>query len=103
MSMRGLELRGRCSCRVMSNVGCIFVCAQTLSSRLEFVEHFSIWCREVKENLALLDELEQAARAVKGSERSWQRAGHEYTLWLDGEEVMTLKASISNPRWNNKA
>ena len=43
---------------------------------------------EVKENLALLDEVEQAARAVKGSERSWQRAGHEYTLWLDGEEVM---------------
>ena len=25
---------------------------------------------------------------VKGSERSWQRAGHEYTLWMDGEEVM---------------
>ncbi|EHY69133.1 hypothetical protein SEHO0A_00158 [Salmonella enterica subsp. houtenae str. ATCC BAA-1581] len=43
---------------------------------------------EVKENLALLDEVEQAARTVKGSERSWQRAGHEYTLWLDGEEVM---------------
>lgn len=37
---------------------------------------------EVKENLALLDEVEQAARTVKGSERSWQRAGHEYTLWL---------------------
>ena len=35
-----------------------------------------------------LDEVEQAARTVKGSERSWQRAGHEYTLWLDGEEVM---------------
>ena len=33
---------------------------------------------EVKENLALLDEVE----------RSWQRAGHEYTLWMDGEEVM---------------
>ncbi|MDU7647627.1 MAG: YacL family protein [Klebsiella michiganensis] len=30
----------------------------------------------------------QAARTVKGSERSWQRVGHEYTLWLDGEEVM---------------
>ncbi|SUX87321.1 Uncharacterised protein family (UPF0231) [Citrobacter koseri] len=43
---------------------------------------------EVKENLALLDEVEQAARALKGSERSWQRAGHEYTLWMDGEEVM---------------
>ncbi|MCZ7836302.1 MULTISPECIES: protein YacL [Atlantibacter] len=43
---------------------------------------------EVKENLALLDEVEQAAQAVIGSERQWQRAGHEYTLWLDGEEVM---------------
>ena len=40
---------------------------------------------EVKGNLALLDEVEQAARTVKGSERSWQRAGHEYTLWLDGD------------------
>lgn len=37
---------------------------------------------EVKDNLALLDEVEQAACTVKGSERSWQRAGHEYTLWL---------------------
>jgi len=43
---------------------------------------------EVKENLSLLDEVEQAARTVKGSERSWQLAGHEYTLWMDGEEVM---------------
>ncbi|QED70869.1 UPF0231 family protein [Escherichia coli] len=43
---------------------------------------------EVKENLALLDEVEQAAHALKGSERSRQRAGHEYTLWMDGEEVM---------------
>ncbi len=43
---------------------------------------------EVKENQELLDEVEQAARTVKGSERHWQRTGHEYTLWLDGEEVM---------------
>lgn len=42
----------------------------------------------MKEDLALLDEVEQAAKTVKGSERSWQRAGHEYTLWMDGEEVM---------------
>ena len=42
---------------------------------------------EVKENLALLDEVEQAAHALKGSERSWQRAGHEYTLWMDGERM----------------
>ena len=43
---------------------------------------------EVKENLALLDEVEDAARTLKGSERSWQREGHEYTLRMDGEEVM---------------
>ncbi|EDP8644043.1 protein YacL [Salmonella bongori] len=43
---------------------------------------------EVKENLSLLNEVEQAAHALKGSERSWQRAGHEYTIWMDGEEVM---------------
>ncbi|MBK4713995.1 MULTISPECIES: protein YacL [Tenebrionibacter/Tenebrionicola group] len=43
---------------------------------------------EVKDNLALLDVVEQAAQSVKGTERTWQRAGHEYTLWLDGEEVM---------------
>ncbi|MDI8746346.1 hypothetical protein MJM83_32285, partial [Salmonella enterica subsp. enterica serovar Montevideo] len=41
---------------------------------------------EVKDNLSLLDEVEQAARTVKGSERSWQRAGHEYTIWMDGED-----------------
>ncbi len=32
--------------------------------------------------------MEQAAHALKGSERSRQQAGHEYTLWMDGEEVM---------------
>ena len=43
---------------------------------------------EVKDNLPLLDDVEQAARDLKGTERSWQRVGHEYTLWMDGEEVM---------------
>ncbi len=52
---------------------------------------------EVKGNLALLDEVEQAARTVKGSERSWQRAGHEYTLWLDGEEVMIRANQLGFP------
>ena len=52
-------------------------------------EVFGHWVNEeVKENLALLDEVEQAAHALKGSERTWQREGHEYTLWMDGEEVM---------------
>ena len=43
---------------------------------------------EVKGNLELLAQVEQAAAEVKGSERQWQLTGHEYTLWLDGEEVM---------------
>ncbi|HEX4500039.1 MAG TPA: protein YacL [Scandinavium sp.] len=43
---------------------------------------------EVNDNLALLDEVEQAAQTVKGTENSWQQTGHEYTVWLDGEEVM---------------
>ncbi len=37
---------------------------------------------EVKENRPCLDEVEQAAHALKGSERSRQRAGHEYTPWM---------------------
>ena len=36
---------------------------------------------EVKENLALLDEVEDAARTLKGSERSWQRARSECQLF----------------------
>ncbi|KOC88437.1 protein YacL [Winslowiella iniecta] len=43
---------------------------------------------EVKENLALLDEVEAAVQAIKGSERQWQRVGHEYTLWMDDEEII---------------
>ncbi|MCZ4059270.1 protein YacL [Pantoea sp. LMR881] len=48
---------------------------------------------EVKNNLSLLDEVEAAVRDVKGSERQWQRVGHEYTLWLDEEEVM-IRANL---------
>ncbi|AIJ08874.1 MULTISPECIES: YacL family protein [Edwardsiella] len=43
---------------------------------------------EVKGDLALLSRIEQEAAALKGSERQWQLEGHEYTLWLDSEEVM---------------
>ena len=37
---------------------------------------------EVKENLALLDEVEQAAHALKGSERSWQRGMNTRYGWM---------------------
>ncbi|SFN17128.1 hypothetical protein SAMN05216516_10368 [Izhakiella capsodis] len=43
---------------------------------------------EVKQDLALLAEIEQAAASLKGSERQWQRVGHEYTLWMDDQEVI---------------
>ncbi|HFN9833447.1 TPA: protein YacL [Yersinia enterocolitica] len=43
---------------------------------------------EIKGDLVKLDQIEAAAAEVKGSERQWQLDGHEYTLWLDGEEVM---------------
>lgn len=48
---------------------------------------------EVEGNLTLLDEVEAAVREVKGSERQWQRIGHEYTLWLDEEEVI-IRANL---------
>ncbi|WJV53276.1 protein YacL [Prodigiosinella aquatilis] len=43
---------------------------------------------EVKSQLVLLDEIENAARDIAGSERQWQHIGHEYTLLLDSEEVL---------------
>ncbi|ANE74800.1 MULTISPECIES: protein YacL [Dickeya] len=43
---------------------------------------------EVKGQQAVLDEVEAAVRELAGSERQWERAGHEYTLLLDSEEVM---------------
>ncbi|MCW2478787.1 protein YacL [Candidatus Symbiopectobacterium sp. NZEC135] len=50
---------------------------------------------EVKEQLALLDEVEEAARDVAGSERQWQKVGHEYTLLLDSEEVLIRANQLS--------
>ncbi len=43
---------------------------------------------QVKDKLWIMEEVKQAALTVKGSERSWQRAVNEYTIWMDGEEVM---------------
>ncbi|KAB8306242.1 UPF0231 family protein [Erwinia endophytica] len=50
---------------------------------------------EVQGDLAVLDEVEAAVAAVKGSERQWQRVGHEYTLWLDEEEVIIRANQLS--------
>lgn len=43
---------------------------------------------EIKGDLAILERVEQTAAALKGGERDWQLEGHEYSLWMDGEEVM---------------
>lgn len=48
---------------------------------------------EVAGNLPLLDDVVVAASGVKGSERQWQHVGHEYTLWLDEEEVI-IRANL---------
>ncbi|RWR00495.1 hypothetical protein ED28_18590 [[Pantoea] beijingensis] len=50
---------------------------------------------EVKGDLVLLDEVEAAVDQVKGSERQWQRVGHEYSLWMDEEEIM-IRANQMN-------
>lgn len=43
---------------------------------------------ELTGNFTLLDRIEAGAAKVKGSERQWQLEGHEFTLLMDGEEVM---------------
>ena len=43
---------------------------------------------EINSDVAKLDRIEDAARQIKGSERQWQWVGHEYTLWLNEEEVI---------------
>lgn len=50
---------------------------------------------EVNGNLSLLDDVERAAKNVKGSERQWQYTGHEYTLWLGEEEVIIRANQLS--------
>ncbi|MBW7983019.1 YacL family protein [Enterobacillus tribolii] len=49
---------------------------------------------EVKGDLTIIDQVEEMAAQLKGSERQWQRDGHEYTLWMDGEEVMVRANQI---------
>ncbi|MEH0832019.1 protein YacL [Pectobacterium cacticida] len=50
---------------------------------------------EVKGQLSVLDDVEEAARALVGSERQWQHVGHEYTLSLDEDAVMVQANSLS--------
>ncbi|MDC9580966.1 YacL family protein [Xenorhabdus sp. PR6a] len=43
---------------------------------------------EVKGDLRVLDKITAALQEIKGSERQWQLAGHEYTLLMSEGEIM---------------
>ncbi|MBC8952906.1 YacL family protein [Xenorhabdus sp. PB62.4] len=43
---------------------------------------------EVKGDLGILDKITVALKDIKGSERQWQLAGHEYTLLMSEDEIM---------------
>ncbi|WP_340615424.1 YacL family protein [Xenorhabdus entomophaga] len=43
---------------------------------------------EVKDDLSILDKITVALKDIKGSERQWQLAGHEYTLLMSEDEIM---------------
>ncbi|PHM74363.1 YacL family protein [Xenorhabdus kozodoii] len=43
---------------------------------------------EVKGDLRVLDKITVALQEIKGSERQWQLAGHEYTLLMSEDEIM---------------
>lgn len=43
---------------------------------------------EVKGDLRVLDKIIVALQEIKGSERQWQLAGHEYTLLMSEAEIM---------------
>lgn len=56
-------------------------------------EAIGYWLNEeVKGDLSLLEDIENSYESVKGSEKQWELIGHEYTLFLDEEEVM-IKAN----------
>ncbi len=50
---------------------------------------------EVREDPSLLDQVEQAARKLKGTEQQWQHIGREYTIALNDDEVM-IQANLLN-------
>ena len=50
---------------------------------------------EVSSDPTLMDRVEAAVHDVKGTERQWQCIGHEYTLWMDDEEVMIRANQLS--------
>lgn len=59
-------------------------------------EAIGYWLNEeVKNNLSLLDAIEENYEKIKGSEKQWELIGHEYTLLLDDEEVMIRANQLS--------
>ncbi|OKP04197.1 YacL family protein [Xenorhabdus eapokensis] len=52
-------------------------------------EAIGYWLNEeVKGDLRVLDKIIVALQKIKGSERQWQLAGHEYTLLMSEDEIM---------------
>lgn len=59
-------------------------------------EAIGYWLNEeVKNDLSLLDTIEENYEKIKGSENQWELIGHEYTLLLDDEEVMIKANQLS--------
>lgn len=50
---------------------------------------------EVKDDMALLADVERRLLSLSGSLAQWQHIGHEYTLLIDAEEVMVRANGIS--------
>src|SRR5476651_589920 len=65
----------------------------TFSMGHEAIGHW--FNQEVKGDLALLDQVEANLRRLAGGQDSWQRIGHEYTLWTDGDEVIVRANDIA--------
>ncbi|WP_237386369.1 YacL family protein [Xenorhabdus sp. Sc-CR9] len=52
-------------------------------------EAIGYWMNEeVKGDFNVLDKIIAALKDIKGSERQWQLAGHEYTLVMSEDEIM---------------
>ncbi|KLN97608.1 YacL family protein [Moellerella wisconsensis] len=52
-------------------------------------EAIGYWLNEeVKGDLSIIEQINNAFSEIKGSNKQWQKIGHEYTLLMDDEEIM---------------
>lgn len=49
---------------------------------------------EIKGDLAKIALIQDQAKTLKNNHDGWQLEGHEYTLWMDSEEVMVRANQI---------